>query len=344
VRMLKVSNIRGMTKLNIVVGCLLTAAVATAISLRTKSNDMPIKTAGSVVDSHGRLQAKGNRIVGKHGKPVSLAGMSLFWSQWMPKYYTPETVAWLKKDWNASVVRAAIAVGSGGYLTNPEAEMGRAKTVIDAAIKEGMYVIVDWHDHRAEAHPEKATEFFTQIAKQYGDKPNLIYEIFNEPLQVSWKDVIKPYSERVIKAIREVDKDNLIIVGNPTWSQDVDVAAADPIKDPNVAYTLHFYAGTHKQFLRDKAKKAMDLGVALFVTEWGTVNANGDGAIDRASTEEWLAFMREHQISHCNWSIADKVEGAAALKPGASGTGGWKESELTESGRYLREIIRGWTR
>lgn len=302
-----------------------------------------VTPAATPVETHGRLQAKGSRIVGKHGKPVSLAGVSFFWSQWIGKYYTPEAVAWLKKDWNATIVRAAIAVDAGGYLTQPEAEMKRARTVIDAALKEGIYVIVDWHSHNAHRYPEAAVEFFSAIAEAYGDKPNLIYEPFNEPLnRVSWSETIKPYHEKVIAAIRKHDKDNLIVLGNPTWSQDVDVAAADPIKDPNVAYTLHFYAGTHKQFLRDKAKKAMDLGVALFVTEWGTVNANGDGAIDRESTEAWMAFLREHHISHLNWSIADKVESSAILHPGASEKGGWKLEDLTESGRYVREIVRGW--
>lgn len=298
----------------------------------------------TVVGQHGRLQVKGNRIVDRSGNVTSLAGMSLFWSQWIGKYYTPEVVAWLAKDWKATVVRPAIAVDSGGYITNPDVEMAKACAVIDAAIAEGIYVIVDWHSHTAEKHPEQAVKFFGELAKKYGDKPNIMYEIYNEPLKVSWSGVIKPYAEQVIKAIRASDPDNLIIVGTPNWSQDVDQAAADPIKDANVAYTLHFYAGTHKEWLRDRAKKAMDSGIALMVTEWGTVNANGDGGIDKESTEAWLAFMKENGLTHCNWSVADKVEGASILKPGASEKGGWKESDLTDSGRYVREIVRGWAR
>lgn len=298
----------------------------------------------TAVDRHGRLQVQGSKIVGKHGQPVSLAGMSLFWSQWIGKYYTAEAVAWLKKDWQATIVRAAIAPEPDGYIQNPAVEMAKAQTVIDAAIKEGMYVIVDWHSHTAEKHPEEAVKFFSELAKKYGDKPNIVYEIYNEPLKVSWSNVIKPYAETVIKAIRAHDPDNLIVVGTPTWSQDVDAAAEDPIKDPNVAYTLHFYAGTHKQFLRDKAEKAMAKGIALMVTEWGTVNANGDGGVAKESTEEWLAFMKKHSLTHCNWSLADKVEGASVLKPGASTTGGWKDSDLTESGLYVKSIIKGWTK
>jgi len=302
------------------------------------------QTPSTPVQRHGLLKASNGAIVNDKGQKTSLAGMSLFWSQWIGKYYTPDTVSWLKKDWQISIIRAAVAVEGGGYLTNPDAEMAKAKTVIDAAIKEGLYVIVDWHDHKAEAHSDQAVEFFTKIASEYGGKPNLIYEIYNEPLKVSWSKVIKPYAEKVFKAIRAKDPDNLIVVGTPTWSQDVDAAALDPIKDPNVAYSLHIYAGTHKQWLRDKAITAMQKGLALFVTEWGTVDSSGNGAIDHASTKEWLEFMKEHSISHCNWSIADKVESSAALKPGASPEGGWKDEELTDSGRMVREIIRGWSR
>jgi endoglucanase len=73
----------------------------------------------------------------------------------------------------------------------------------------------------------------------------------------------------------------LIIVGSPTWSQYVDLAAADPItSDDNIAYTLHFYADTHKHLLRAKAVTALNAGIALFVTEWGTCSADGNGAVN----------------------------------------------------------------
>jgi endoglucanase len=291
---------------------------------------------------HGLLRAHGSRIVGADGEAVSLAGMSLFWSQWMPQYYTAETVAWLKSDWKSGVVRAAIAADQGGYRTQPESEWAKACAVVDAAIDQGLYVIVDWHTHHAEDHPDQAVEFFSRLAEKYGQAPNLIYEIYNEPLRVSWSSVIKPYAERVIAAIRKYDPDNLIVVGTPFWSQNVDDVIPDPLKDANVAYTLHFYAGTHKAELRARAQKAVDAGLALVVTEWGSVNANGDGEWAEESVNEWLAWMRKNRMIHCNWSIADKVEGASALKPGASGSGGWKDADLTPNGLRIREIIRGW--
>ena len=157
------------------------------------------------------------------------------------------------------------------------------------------------------------------------------------------RDRIKPYSEAVIAAIRDIDPDNLIIVGTPFFSQDVDVASQDPIVGfDNIAYTLHFYAGTHGETLRQQARTAISNGLALMVTEWGTVKADATGPIDEVSTEEWLAFLEENDISHLNWSLNDSLESSSVVVPNASVNGGWSLSELTPSGRLVREIIGRW--
>jgi len=295
--------------------------------------------AETPVERHGALRVEGNRVVDQHGDPVVLRGMSLFWSQWGPQFYNAEAVRWLADDWNVTVVRAAMAVHNDGYMTHPEREIARVEAVIDAAIAEGLYVLVDWHAHQPE--PDAAGAFFARIAAKYGDRPNLIYETYNEPLDThGWADVVKPYHLAVIPRIRAIDPDNLIIAGTPRWSQDVDIAAADPLPFSNVAYTLHFYAGSHRQDLRDKAQKALDLGVALFVTEWGTTEATGDGPIDEAETRLWWDFMEARGLSHLNWSVMDKDETSAALAPGASGSGSWTDAMITPSGRLVRDRLR----
>ena len=244
-----------------------------------------------VVEKNGRLRTDGNRIVGDHGKPVAVHGMSHFWSQWEGEFYTAETVNWLVKDWHVTLTRAALGVHAGalGYQQQPAREIAKIKRVINAAIANDIYVIIDWHDHHAEDNVEGAVAFFSQMAKTYGAYPHIIYEIYNEPLKVSWSETVKPYAERVIAAIRKHDPDNLIVVGTPYWSQRVDEAAADPIHDINVAYVLHFYAATHKADLRARAQKALDMGVALMVTEWGTVEASGNGGI---ATSPWPSGAR----------------------------------------------------
>jgi endoglucanase len=296
----------------------------------------------TAVEQYGQLSVKGNKIVDKNGNPVQLKGMSLFWSQEIGKYYNYSAIKWLRDDWKCTLTRAAMAVEYGGYLTNPEREKQKVDSAINAALKLGMYILVDWHDHHAQRHTAKAQEFFAQIAKEYGKYPNIIYETYNEPLNnVSWADSIKPYHESVIATIRKYDPDNIIVCGTRTWSQDVDEASLNPIKGDNIAYALHYYASTHKQELRDKAQKALDNGAALFVSEYGTVFANGNGDINYKESALWWDFLDRNQISWCTWSICDKKETSAALKPGASATGGWTTDMLNPSGILVRSKLRG---
>ena len=170
-------------------------------------------------------------------------------------------------------------------------------------------------------------------------------EIYNEPLDTTdWATVVKPYSERVIREIRAIDPDNLIVVGSQSWDQDVDKAADDPIDGfENLVYSIHFYAGSHKDELRAKTQYAIDKGLALMVTEWGTVNYDGDGEVDRESTLAWMRLLKENSISHMNWAVSDAPEGAAMFVADAPSTGGWSDEHLTESGAFVRDIMRGWS-
>jgi endoglucanase len=319
--------------LGLLIGLSTSVVVATSSSAQEAAAPAP-----TVVQRHGKLSVKGNRIVDEHGQPVILRGMSLFWSQWGGQYYNADCVKWLRDDFECTVVRAAMGVGAGGYLRNPEAEQKKVETVIQSAIDLGIYVIVDWHAHEPET--AAAQKFFAQIAQKYGQHPNVIYETWNEPMRQDWATVIKPYHEAVVATIRQHDPDNLIICGTQQWSQLVDKAAADPVKGTNIAYTLHFYAASHKQPLRDKGKAALDKGIALMVTEWGTSEATGNGKLDADQTKRWQDFMDEHGLSSCNWSVFDKRETSAALMPGAPATGGWTPEMLSPSGKLVREILR----
>ena len=323
--------------------CLLLAVLPAFTACST--TPVPPDSTPGPVSRHGRLQVDGHRIVGADGQPVSLAGVSFGWSQWeAARFYNQGVVNWLKQDWQAGIVRAALGVEATGYLRHPERNVARVTRVIDAAIADDLYVLIDWHDHHAVQHPDLAVAFFTDMARRYGQRPNVMYEIYNEPRKgLTWSRDVKPYAEKVVAAIRAIDPDNLIVVGTPNWSQDVDIAAADPIKDANLAYSLHFYAGTHKQRLRDKAVTAMNLGAALFVTEWGTCDSSGKGKVDLESTRTWMAFMREWQLSHCNWGIYDKAETAAILRRSAASRGGWRDEDLSPSGRFARGLIRQWS-
>lgn len=273
---------------------------------------------------------------------MQLRGMSLSWSQWWPQFYTQEVVKWLKDDFQVNIIRASMGIEDpGGYLENKAQEKAKIFTVIDAAIEEGLYVIVDWHSHHAQDYIEEAVIFFAEVAKKYGDRANIIYETYNEPLDtVSWTDTLKPYHETIISEIRTHDPDNIIIAGTRSWSQRVDEVIGNRLSDVNTLYTLHYYAASHKQELRTIAQNALDAGIPLFVSEYGVTEYTGDGFVDVAEARIWWDFLDDNQISWCNWSIADKEESSAAVRPGASGNGGWPLDMLTPSGLLVREEIR----
>jgi endoglucanase len=310
----------------------------------------------SPVGTHGTLKVSGVKIIGaKDNEPVQLAGMSMFWSLWEgEKFYNKKVVEWLVQDWNITVIRAALGVGVyGGYdsddANTSKAHVNRVKTIVDAAIANGIYVIVDYHAHHANTNIFKAKEFFSEMAQEYGTCPNVIWEIWNEPDlekgtglngRDTWED-IRNYASEVIPIIRKYSE-NLIIVGTPYWSQAVDSAALNPIADSNVAYTLHFYAGSHKDSLRQIAQNALDLGAPLFITEFGLSIADGgsDGTIDSVETKIWLDWADSNGISWVNWSIVDKGESSAALIYGASAEGGWTEDVLSNSGKWIRNRLR----
>lgn len=299
----------------------------------------PIPSGSTPIAHHGALSVSGNAIVGAKGA-VALRGMSFYWSQWSSDFWNKSAVDVLVDDWKVTVVRAAMGVENGGYLENQAREKARVRTIVDAAIARGVYVIIDWHDHYANNHTEDAKAFFREMADAYGTSPNVLFEIWNEPLDVSWSTV-KEYANAVIPEIRGRGANNVVIVGTPHWSQDVDAAAQDPVAQTNVAYAIHFYANTyaHREPLRQKAITAMSKGLALFATEWGTPSADGSGTVNTAESQTWLEFLKAHNIGWCNWSLVDKAEAAAALTPGASPTGPWADDILTPSGRFVKQAL-----
>ena len=309
----------------------------------TKSHvDKELETplpAGTVVQKNGKLAVKNGNLVNEKGEKVLLKGVSFGWHNWWPRFYNAEAVSYLATEWKCDVVRAAMGVDPDrGYINDPKFSVECVTRVIDAAIKNGIYVIIDWHSHTIRT--SEAIEFFRQMATKYKDYPNIIYEIFNEPERDSWSHV-KAYSEEVIKAIREIDKSAIILVGSPHWDQDVHIVADDPIVGyDNLMYTLHFYAATHHQFLRDRGDYALGKGLPLFVSECAGMEASGDGPIHYDEWNKWVQWMKKNNISFVAWSVADKDETCSMLQKSASSEGKWGDSDLKEWGKIVIDELR----
>lgn len=295
----------------------------------------------SFVSKHGQLSVKGTQLVDQNQQHLMLRGMSFGWHSMWPRFYNEKAVSWLKKDFKVNVVRAALGVEYGEikpYMKDPNFAKEKVYSVIEGAIKNDLYVIVDWHSHNINLKESK--EFFDEVSKKYGQYPNIIYEIFNEPDYETWEEV-KAYSEEIIKVIRKNDAKNIILVGSPSWDQDVHLAAKDPITiDKNLMYTMHFYAATHEKWLRDRTDEAINSGLPIFVSESAGMEASGDGRMDYQSWQEYIDWMEARGISWIVWSVSDKDETCSILKKSASSEGNWKDEDLKESGLKTREYLR----
>jgi len=311
--------------------CIALFAISTLCSFKAPKN--------SSVAINGQLKVTGTQLVNQKGEPIILRGASFGWHNLWPRFYNKKAVDWLATDWKCSVIRAAMGVAiEDNYLENPDYALQCVTNVVDGAIKKGIYVIIDFHSHKI--YTEEAKKFFGRMVEKYGEYPNVIYEIWNEPDYYSWEEV-KKYSEEVISVIRAIDKDNLILVGSPHWDQDIDKVAADPIEgQTNIMYTMHFYAGTHKQWLRDRTDAAMDKGIPIFVSECAGMEASGNGPIDEAEWNAFVNWMESRKISWIAWSVSDKDESCSMLIPRASSNGNWTDDVLKKWGKITRQMIR----
>lgn len=305
-------------------------------------SSLPVQAAGTKLP---HLEVKGSRLVNEYGKSVQLYGVSTHGLSWFPQYVNQNAFTFMKKKWNVNVVRLAMYTAEyNGYCTGDAANRKKLEKYIDNGVKyaakAGLYVIIDWHilsDGNPAKYQNQSLAFFKKMARKYKNYTNVIYEICNEPNGGTSWNTVKKYAEKVIAGIRAYDKKAVILVGTPTWSQDVDQAAAKPVnkKFKNIMYTLHFYAATHKEELRRKAQRAIDAGLPIFVSEFGICDASGNGALDKTEAGRWLKFLDKNKISYVAWNLSNKAESSSFIKVGCKKTSGWKMSDLTPGGSWL---------
>ena len=303
--------------------------------------------ASTPYGQHGALHVENGKLTDENGNTVQLYGMSTHGIAWFPQYINYDSFRTLRDDWNTNCIRLAMYTAEyGGYCAGGDKEQLNqlVRDGVSYATELGMYVIVDWHilsDCDPNQNKDEAIAFFREMAEAFADNDNVLYEICNEPNGGTSWDSIKSYAEEVIPVIRAQKPDAVILVGTPTWSQEIDKAAASPLDDSNVMYTLHFYAGTHKDDLRNRLETCVQNGLPVFVSEFGMCDASGNGANDFVSTTKWLDLLNKYQISFCCWNLANKDESSSVFKASSTALSDWTDDDFNESGRWIRDYFRG---
>lgn len=325
------------------------------------------------VSYYGALHTSGNKIIGaKNDQQVMLRGVSLFWSDGTGKpYYNKNVIAWAADNLKIDVFRFALGIqyydSDGGtknalanensYKGSPDNYLSLIDNMVAAAIESDVYIIIDWHSHRAHMETALAKTFFETVSEKYKDVPNVIYEIYNEPVDGNGGNwgAVKSYANTICPLIRN-NTQNLILVGTPTWSQNPQNGASDPVNSTNIAYVLHFYAATHsKGTFSGRIEQALSSGYPVFISEWGTTNADGNGDANASATSEWTSYMDQKQIPNCNWSFRqytsnmDNKSEKSAMFEGTKVLNNYatlSEAKYTTSGNIVKEYLtkngRNW--
>ncbi|MBR3646602.1 MAG: glycoside hydrolase family 5 protein, partial [Lachnospiraceae bacterium] len=305
-----------------------------------------VKYSKTPYGKNGKLKVKGTKLVNKKGKKFQLKGVSTHGINWDvgEPFVNKKSLQNLRDEWGVNCIRVAMYTQDyNGYCVTDDNSRKKLLNTIDVAVKSakdlGMYVIIDWHvlnDKNPKVYEKEASKFFNKVSKKYKKYGNVLYEICNEPNSgTSWSD-IKSYAKKIIKVIRKNNKNAIIIVGTPTWSQDVDVVADNPIKDKkNIMYTVHFYAGTHYDYNLDKVKAAIKKKLPVICTEFSGCEAYGGGKIDKNNLNKWIKYFKKNGIGFCCWSLSNKDESASLLKPDCKKTSGYKYSDLSVMGKWL---------
>ena len=299
------------------------------------AGNVPSK-ASTPLQKWGQLKVSGTDIVSQTGKKVQLKGVSTHGIAWFPQYVNKSCFHSFRKL-GANTIRLALYSDPGAGYT--ESWYKKVEEGVRYATELGMYVIIDWHilsDGNPNKYKREALKFFTSFSKKFGTQNNILYEICNEPNgNVTWKRDIEPYARKVITRIRKYDKKNIIIVGTPTWSQDVDVVVQKKLKKRNIVYALHFYAATHTDWNREKLIKAHEAGIPVLVSEFNICDASGNGKIDRASAKKWMKLLNRYRIGYIAWNISNKAETSALIKTGCSKTGAFTKNNLSKTGKWI---------
>ena len=296
---------------------------------------------------NGALAVKGTQLVDENGQAVQLRGISTHGIGWFPQFVNSDAITQLSSDFGANVFRIAMYTDeNSGYCTDGDKE--KLKQLIfdgvDYAKKADMYVIVDWHilhDTNPLIHKDEALQFFDEITEQLKNDKHVIYEICNEPNgDTGWEDV-KEYAEEVLPVIRKHAPDAVVLIGTPTWCQEIDKPQKDPVTGyDNIMYTLHFYAATHKEDLRNRLISARKSGLPVFISEFSICDASGNGGVDYDSAAAWKKLIVENNLSYAGWSLCNKNETSALLKPEVTKVnGGWTDDDLSETGLWLKKMM-----
>jgi hypothetical protein len=301
------------------------------------------------------VQVEGNRFVDPQGETVVFLGVNSSdpdklerEGQWNQRYF--KAVA----DWGSNVIRFPVHP-KAWRERSPEEYLKLLDSGVKWAEQNDLYVIIDWHSignlleekfqsQMYETDLKETLEFWKTIAKRYaGDTTVAFYELYNEPTisgfgEMTWGQW-KAAQERMIRAIRQHDRETVVLVAGFDWAYDLKPVADDPFEEKNLAYVSHPYPQKREQPWEEKWEE--DWGFVadrypVILTEIGFCLEKERGAhIPVISTEEYgrsiTSYSEKKGISWVAWVFDTRWSPMLILD--------WEFTPSTQ-GKFFRDYLR----
>lgn len=300
----------------------------------------PFDMARGYVKEIGKLHKNGKYIVDENDVPVELRGIGTHHLLQYKNLHNRKAFDSLRRM-GVNMIRPSAYLedynflGSDGetaygYISRPEETRAEIEKIIKICIDLGLYVLLDWHvfydsnmiagqtyTGYARFHETEALEFFEYFTEKYGDYPNMIYDLCNEPYFASESDIVQ-----FVQAVRAVIVENVdepvMTCGygagqtNDTWytrsKRLYDAFVAAGITDVFVA--PHIYGSN----ITTPAQQLWDENIPIFCTEWGNSQGSGDGAGNDTAALANTNWFHEHAVAQSFWKFTDQTMTTSVLQ------------------------------
>lgn len=316
------------------------------------------------------LHVKGNRLVNAAGEEVWLQGVAIPSLEWMAAGdHMKQSFEAAVCDWNVNVIRLALysgfwfGTGKEGKDTRKDGGAGYRKLVdelVEFANARGVYVVLDLHEYRAAQEHHAA--FWRDAAKRYANRPGVLFDILNEPYEISWREwrdggALKDGGgkaavetldgsdlkdsigmQKLVEELRSTGAKNVIIAGGLDWSYDcTGILNGYALKDPSgngIAYSVHVYpwkSNWQKSFLDCAAKYPLFLGeVGCMEKKMSFEKTLQDPYV---WAPEMLACIQKYRLNWTAWSFHTNAEPCVISD--------WDYTPTTCWGSFVRAALRG---
>ena len=261
-------------------------------------------------------------------------GTANFWKQFKDNYITQADIRFIAQQ-GANTIRLPFnykLFTDEDYmgLSSQQDGFQRIDQLISWCRQAGLYLILDMHDcpgsqtgdniddgygypwlFESEQSQQLFCDIWQRIAKRYAKEPVILgYELMNEPIAHYFENKdelnarLEPLYKRAVRAIRQVDRNHVILLGGARWNSDF-FMFNDWTFDNNIMYTCHRYGGdATAEAINDYISFRDKTQLPMYMGEIGH------------NTNEWQAdfvkVMKQANIGYTFWPYK-KLDGSCMM-------------------------------